>query len=148
MFFNFSVANSHQQLVYEIKKSLLENPTLEIKDDINAIYTALNPGVSGKVYKGQKSKPKGDWANSGYGLYMTSNICKKGGGFFIASGNTGLYMSENKKRPLAIPFKGTALNLALKISQLDELKKMLKEIDSKNESIYPPSLSSMGLLLK
>ena len=57
-------------------------------------------------------------------------------------------MSENKKRPLASPFKGTALNLALKISQLDELKKMLKEIDSKNESIYPPSLSSMGLLLK
>jgi hypothetical protein len=129
-----------------LKKSLSENPTLRLDNDLEAIYSALNPGISGKVYRGQKYRPKGDWVNSGYGLYMTSNICRKGGGFFIASGNTGLYLSESKKRQLEIPIEGTAVNLAIRISQLDELKKMLAEIDEKNESLSPPSISSMGLL--
>lgn len=130
-----------------LHNSLNDNPTLEISSDLSAIYHALNPGVSGKVYKGQKNKPKGEWANSGYGLYMTSQICKKGGGFFIASGNTGLYMSENKVKILETPFKGTALNLAIQTSRISSLKKMLAEIDQKNEFISPPSQSSLGLML-
>src|SRR5690606_20990770 len=96
-----------------LKESLSENPTLELNNDEDAIRASLQPATSGKVYKGQKRKPKGEWANSGYGLFMTSNICKRGGGLFMASGELGYYTSENKERFLKTPFKTTVLSIAL-----------------------------------
>lgn len=51
-----------------LKESLSDNPTLVLNNDEDAIRAALQPATSGKVYKGQKRKPKGEWANSGYGL--------------------------------------------------------------------------------
>src|SRR5690606_17278401 len=108
---------------------------------------SLQPATSGKVYKGQKRKPKGEWANSGYGLFMTSNICKRGGGFFMASGELGYYTSENKERFLETPFKGTALNLALDTNRIKDLQTMLREIDNTDlKSKSKPSKSSMGLM--
>src|SRR5690606_33162668 len=69
-----------------LKESLSENPTLELNNDEDAIRASLQPATTGKVYKGQKRKPKGEWANSGYGLFMTSNICKSVGGLLMAYG--------------------------------------------------------------
>ena len=130
-----------------LKESLSDNPTLELNNDEEAIRAALKPATSGKVYKGQKRKPKGEWANSGYGLFMTSNICRRGGGFFVASGNVGYYVSENKERVLETPFRGTALNLALDTNRIDRLQTMLREIDDSGiKSKSKPSKSSMGLM--
>ncbi|MEP0213906.1 MAG: hypothetical protein ABJD66_11860 [Cellulophaga sp.] len=132
-----------------LKESLENNPTLNLNNDEDAIRAALKPATSGKVYKGQKNKPKGEWANSGYGLFMTSNICKRGGGFFIASGDFGYYTSENKERILETPFKGTALNLALDTNRIKNLYTMLREIDNNDiKSKSKPSKSSMGLMNK
>jgi hypothetical protein len=130
-----------------LKESLSANPTLKLNNDEEAIRASLQPAVSGKIYKGQKRKPKGEWANSGYGLFMTSNICKRGGGFFMASGDIGYYVSENNEKLLTTPFKGTALNLALDTNRIKGLQTMLREID--NSNVQPkskPSKSSMGLL--
>jgi len=130
-----------------LKDSLKDNPTLELNNDEEAIRAALQPATSGKVYKGQKRKPKGEWANSGYGLFMTSNICRRGGGFFVASGNVGYYTSENKERILETPFNGTALNLALDTNRIGKLQTMLREIDDTDiKSKSKPSKSSMGLM--
>lgn len=130
-----------------LRNSLKENPTLNLKDDKDAILAALQQATSGKVYKGQKRKPKGEWANSGYGLFMTSNICKKGGGFFIASGELGYYISEMKERFLETPFKGTALNLAFDTRRIKGLHIMLRDIDKiKGKSKSIPSKSSLGLM--
>ena len=132
-----------------LRKSLQDNPTLNLTNDTDALKAALKPAVSGKIYKGQRSKPKGEWANSGYGLFMTSNICRQGGGFFIASGESGYYLSENKERILDTPFEGTALNLALDTKRIKKLGLMLREIDDSNEhSKSKPSKSSMGLINK
>lgn len=132
-----------------LKESLKNNPRLELNNDEQAIKAALQPATSGKIYKGQKRKPKGEWANSGYGLFMTSNICKRGGGFFVASGELGYYISENKERLLETPFKGTALNLALDTKRIKSLQTMLREIDDKNiNAKSKPSKSSMGLMTK
>lgn len=129
--------------------ALSNNPTLQIEDDQDAILKALSPGISGKVFPGQKRKPKGEWANSGYGLFMTSNICKRGGGFFIASGNAGYYTSENKERFIETPFKGTALNLSIDTSRLDTLNQMLRDIDNTvGIEKSKASKSSLGLLDK
>jgi hypothetical protein len=130
-----------------LKASLQNNPNLTLKDDIQAIKAALQPAISSKVYQGQKQKPKGEWANSGYGLFMTSNICKMGGSFFIASGESGYYISENTERFLDTPFRGTALNLALDTNRMKKLKTMLREIDASEIGLHTkPSKSSLGLM--
>lgn len=78
---------------------------------------------------------------------MTSNICKRGGGFFMASGDVGFYTSESKERLLETPFNGTALNLALDTNRIKGLQTMLREIDDSDiKSKSKPSKSSMGLM--
>jgi hypothetical protein len=123
-----------------IAKSLSDNPTLNLSND-----EAISPGVSGKVYKGQRKKQKGDWVNSGFGLYMTSNICKQGGSFFLSSGDKGLYMSESKSRFLETPTFGTAVNLVINTDGIKSLNGMLKELRENAATDEVASRSSLGL---
>lgn len=108
-----------------IREGLSTNPHLQISDDHEALNMCLMPGVSGKAYKGARRNPHDVWANSGYGLYMTSRLCREGGSYFIASGDTGLYLSEEKKRYLETPFDGTAIKLTLNTQRLKSLSEML-----------------------
>lgn len=111
-----------------IKTSLSDNPKLNLENDLIAIKESLKPGISGKIYAGQKRKPKGEWANSGYGLYMTSNICKNGGSFFVASGKSGIYLTGVNEKNLNINIEGTALNLTINLNQKVNLKQILEEL--------------------
>jgi hypothetical protein len=108
-----------------IRAGLSSNPHLNIQDDHEALNLSLMPGISGKAFKGMRRNANDVWANSGYGLYMTSRLCREGGSYFIASGETGLYLSENKKRYLETPFEGTAIKLTLNTSRLKTLSEML-----------------------
>jgi hypothetical protein len=130
-----------------IRESLSENPHLRIESDEDALNLALQPGVSGTAFAGAYIDPDDAWANSGYGLYMTSNICREGGSFFITSGSKGIYFSENKHRILETPVSGTALNLALNIDRVQSLQSMLESYRSKasDKGAQSPSKSSKGL---
>ena len=131
-----------------IKESLKDNPKLNLEDDLMAIEESIKPGVSGKIYAGQKRKPKGDWANSGYGLYMTSNICKDGGSFLVASGKSGVYLSGINKKILNVNIEGTALNLTINLNQSEDLKQILKELRDNigKNVVIKASKSSMDVL--
>jgi hypothetical protein len=131
-----------------VKDSLADNPKLDLLNDLVAIEESIKPGVSGKIYAGQKRKPKGDWANSGYGLYMTSNICKNGGSFFVASGKSGIYLSGLNKKSLNVNIDGTALNLTINLEQSENLKKILEELrNSAGKKVeIKASKSSMDVL--
>ncbi|SOU87097.1 hypothetical protein [Tenacibaculum dicentrarchi] len=111
-----------------VKTSLADNPKLTLNSDKEAIMKSLEPGISGKVYSGQKRKPKGEWANSGYGLYMTSNICKKGGLFFIASNTSGMLLSKDSSKEFNFNLTGTGLSLTIDTNSIDKLNEMLKEL--------------------
>ena len=135
-----------------IQAGLSTNPYLTIASDQEALNLALMPGISGKTYKGAKQNLHDVWANSGYGLYMTSRLCREGGSFFIASGNIGLYLSENKKRYLKTPFEGTALRLTLNTNRLSSLSSMLSryreeacKLDNTGNNIMSASLASTML---
>lgn len=143
---NFAVLDQGMGL----KNSLQNNPKLDLRNDLDAIQWSLKPGVSGKIYPGQKNKPKGDWANSGYGLYMTSNICKKGGSFFISSGNKGLLITEKQEREFDLETHGTAVYLDIDLNSIYELSKMLKEFgDNIPKNVFlQPSKSTMDKNLK
>lgn len=134
-----------------LKKSLSNNPKLNIVSDVDAIRWGLKPGVSGKVYPGQKSKPKGEWANSGYGLYMTSNICKQGSSsFFIGTGDAGLLLSTKGETEMKLEMEGTVVYLGIDIYKISELKIMLKKFgDNIPKDIFmQPSKSTMNIKAK
>ena len=67
-----------------IMDSLNTNPAYNIGNDQTALSFAIRPGIS----RSYKRDPNRDsvWQNSGFGLYMVSNIMKKIGYFQLCSG--------------------------------------------------------------
>lgn len=108
-----------------IMKALSSNPHISIANEKDAIQHAVLPGISGKMYKGVKKRPNDVWQNSGYGLYMISRICRNGGDFFIASNNTGVFLSGSGKSDKSFNYKGTALRLRIDTSKITSCKEML-----------------------
>ena len=139
-----------------LKKSLNDNPFIEVTCDSDAIQQALMPAISSKSYKGVPIDKNDPWQNSGFGLYMINRICRLGGSFLICSGNHGIKLNEQGKEhfELGHNFKGTVVRIILNTSKLTELGTMLstfrdegteiaKEI--KNVGIYTASAASQML---
>lgn len=103
-----------------IKKGLSSNPYLTINNERDALHFALLPGISGKMYKGVKKDKYNDWQNSGFGLYMTSRICRNGGDFFIASNDKSILLDSTGKKDLSCNYKGTALRLRFNTKNINE----------------------------
>lgn len=138
-----------------LKKSLSVNPHLDASDDKRAINYALMPAVSGKAFKGTRIKQRGPWANSGFGLYMTNRICRNGGTFFIATGDTGMLLTKGEgKRYFNCRFNGTAIRMVMRTDQMASLRSALDvyrkegyEIQSKYKEIVKIDPSSASLML-
>lgn len=139
-----------------LRESLKNNPHLDASDDKRAINYALMPAVSGKAFKGARQKQKGPWANSGFGLYMTSRICRNGGTFFVASGDTGMLLTKKTeaKRYFDCVFQGTAIRMVVRTDQLSELREALEiyrnegyEIQRRYKEIVSIDPSSASLML-
>lgn len=111
-----------------LRESLRNNPHLDVINDKSAINYALMPAVSGKAFKGARTKQKGPWANSGFGLYMTSRICRNGGTFFVASGETGMLLTTKSegKRYFDCRFGGTAIRMVVRTDQVADLRDALE----------------------
>lgn len=140
-----------------LKESLKPNPHIDASTDKSAINYALMPAVSGKAFKGARRLAKrGPWTNSGFGLYMTSRICRNGGNFFIASGDTGMLLTSGKdsKRYLSTTLNGTAVRLSIRTEKIDSLRDALAkyrdegyEIQQKYREIVSIDPSSASLML-
>lgn len=111
-----------------IKASLERNPHLTITSDIDALKGALLPGISGVAYKGGPKQHKGIWANSGYGLFMTSQLCQRGGSFVITSGQGGFLMRSEGQHSFVSAFQGTAIRMQFYVPTIQELSKTLDEL--------------------
>lgn len=108
-----------------IMHGLSTNPYLSISNERDALHLAMLPGVSGKMYKGVKKRKNDEWQNSGFGLYMTSRICRNGGDFFIASNNKSIFLDSKSKSDLECKYKGTALRLRIDTSNIYSYSEML-----------------------
>lgn len=124
-----------------IKNTLCKN--YHIKDYINsdedAIKFSLYPGLSGVAFerKGRRAPDYGYPDNSGYGLYVTSQICKNSGEFLIASGDTYLRMTPSKRKKRKIYHQGTAISLRLNLKELKDIS--ISEIVEEGEKIAATS---------
>ncbi|MDO8355515.1 MAG: hypothetical protein Q7U76_03900 [Nitrospirota bacterium] len=110
-----------------IGAALRENPKLQFDSGGDALRLALMPGISGKAHKQRNEARYNVWANSGFGLYMTSRLCRNGGNFFIASGDCGLLLKAKDKTDVQIPFEGTALRLSLCVDSIQDISSKLKQ---------------------
>jgi len=111
-----------------LRNSLKNNPYIDTRNDKTSINYALMPAVSGKAYKGAK-KQSGNWQNSGFGLYMTNRICRNGGSFFIASGETGMLLTDvgEAKKYYDCNFEGTAVRMIIKTEKIGKLSSSLSK---------------------
>ncbi|MEP0071772.1 MAG: hypothetical protein ABJE79_03645 [Marinomonas sp.] len=110
-----------------IMHGLSTNPFLNISNERDALHLAMLPGVSGKMYKGVKKRKHDEWQNSGFGLYMTSRICRNGGDFFIVSNDKSIFLDRTSKNDLECKYKGTALRLRIDTSKISSYSEMLAQ---------------------
>lgn len=110
-----------------LRASLSRNPHIDTSDDKKAVNYALMPAVSGKAFKGARQR-KGNWTNSGFGLYLTNRICRNGGNFFIASGDTGMLLTRGEgKRYFSCDLDGTAVRMTMDTSRIAGLRDALAQ---------------------
>lgn len=137
-----------------IAQSLRRNPHLAIHTDQDALDLALLPGISGVAFRGGPKQRRDPWANSGYGLFMTSQLCRRGGSFVVLSGNSGVSITEAGKERLDCVFGGTAIRLQLQTDRIGELSASLEGLrdlgatiaaDLRQEANITASMSSRML---
>lgn len=139
-----------------VQQSIITNPFLEVKNDSDAIQQAIMPGISSKSYKGIRVDRNNPWQNSGYGLYMTSRLCRNGGGIYIGSGTHGILLDERGKTHFNLNHycQGTTIKMDLSLSKLSQLQTQLAtyrtegyQIASQIEGIGYYSASAASLML-
>ena len=115
--------------------TLSRNPHLTIVSDYDALQYSLLPGVSGVAFKGGPKQAKDPWANSGYGLFMTSQLCLHGGNYAIISGRGGLLLQNQKQSKLDGAFNGTAIRLQFHVPEIQDLTGALENLRKKGAEI-------------
>jgi hypothetical protein len=120
-----------------LKASLRANPFIQVDSDSDAIQQALMPAISSKNFEGIRIDRNNPWHNSGFGLYMSSRICRLGGSFLICSGNHGILLNENGKRHIELGhrLKGTAVRMVLNTNKLTALSGMLAKFRTEGYEI-------------
>lgn len=143
-----------------ILKSLNSNITYaaEFMDDKSALLKALQPGVSRAFLENEDVEEFriDPWKNSGYGLYMVSQLCAKlGGDFVIASGDTAIRVGQDINGNIIYDnyqtnVQGTAIRMRLRRNYNVNIEKIKKEIiegaQHNNEDAY--KIVSNSSLLK
>ncbi|PHQ81093.1 MAG: hypothetical protein COB65_10505 [Thalassobium sp.] len=87
------------------------------------------PGVSSKAWRHKKKKAeqKSVWDNAGYGLFFAHQLFGKLGHFYIASGNSSLYLDSSKYLSLPCSIEGTLVSMRMSLSDECKIVGALKE---------------------
>lgn len=120
--------------VYEsLKMNRIHNAYITNNEE--ALRWAIKPGVSVAFDPARGQRSKDVWANSGYGLYMISEICKATGGWFtFVSGEDCLRAYPNNTRVYGAHFKGTALGIRVKTANLSNYQTLIDTVRTSGEA--------------
>lgn len=102
-----------------------------IPDDRTAISEAIKPGIS-RITEPENSDR---WQNSGFGLYVVSELGKRYGSFTIASDNNALFIGNGPDYWASVPVSGTAVKLNLTIQDPDYFGNILQAIVNEGEEL-------------
>lgn len=120
--------------VYEsLKKNYVHNAYITNNDE--ALLWAIKPGVSVAFNPARGQRSDDIWANSGYGLYMISEICKATGGWLtFVSGEDCLRVYPQRTRIHTTQFKGTALGIRIKPSKITNFSSLIEAVRTSGEA--------------
>ena len=142
-----------------IRKSLSDNIAYhnQIDSDLDAIQLALKPGISGTFRGDSQPITNNEWDNSGYGLYMVSQMCAElDASFIVASGDAAIRIRKEESSIVQECKKtkvhGTAIQIRIKPSHTTDYDKIRRIILQRGEmqakgmqgSIHVASKSSRG----
>lgn len=120
-----------------------------------ALRWAIKPGISVAFNPAKGQRNQDAWANSGYGLFMISEICKATNGWLtFVSGENCLRVYPNGNSIYGSHFKGTALGIRIKPSQVFNHQTLINTVRANGEetakniknSFKEASLPSKGLI--
>jgi len=97
-----------------IRASLSE--AVACQDDLDALRAAIRPGVSRTMKLDESRNQHG---NSGFGLYVLSELGRCFGRFTLGSGSAALQIEKAESRALAVNFHGTFVGLKFTSSMYD-----------------------------
>jgi hypothetical protein len=116
-----------------IEKSLKSNKKLNIKSEKDALLLSLEPGITrSRLTRFDRDDP---YANSGFGLYMTSRICKDGGDFAVCGKSKILALHKRGNYFFDTSFSGTAIRMRLTLSRMEKLGELIPNLIKKGEKI-------------
>jgi hypothetical protein len=105
----------------------------------------LKPGISGRAYEGGPKLRDDEWANSGYGLFMTSQICATGGSFAVCSGDRGILLASKEEKVLDVGFAGTAIRMCIFVPEVRGLNESLAELNARGKAMSAGAGGSPGI---
>ena len=121
----------------------------------DALRWALKPGVSTAFHPARGQRSQEPWANSGYGLYMISEICKATDGWFtFVSGDDCMRVYPNTSSLYKAHYNGTALGIRVNTSRItkyqtiidDAMVRGMSEAKTIENAFKTASIPSRGLI--
>jgi hypothetical protein len=112
-----------------IRRSLAERLTLA--SDEEALRAAIQAGVS----RSPSDDPDNPWGNSGFGLFVLSELGRELGVFRVVSGQAGLHLTDGESRTEGASFDGTAIQLRLRRRPGTSLVDFIESVITRGESV-------------
>lgn len=95
-----------------------------------ALEWAIKPGVSTSFDPARGQRSENAWANSGFGLYMISEICKATGGWLtLVSDSKCMRIYSNNKQLVDTSFHGTALGIRVQTSGIKNAQQLINQMN-------------------
>lgn len=112
-----------------IRKSLSEKYD-KLTSDKEALELAIKPGIT----RANLDTATNDrWANSGFGLYVLSEIGRELGAFTLISGDAAVHLENGEIGFPDYHFSGTAVRLSMRRPKGENLKLLIEEIINRGE---------------
>ncbi len=106
-----------------------------VTNNAEALRWAIKPGISVAFNPARGQRSQDTWANSGYGLFMISEICKATNGWLtFVSGDNCLRIYPNGSGLYGVHFKGTALGIQIRPSQVVNCQALIDSVRLSGES--------------
>ena len=106
-----------------------------ITDNATALQWALKAGISEAFRPSSKQRSNDAWANSGFGLYMVSEICKLlNGSFCLISYNNFLLIDNHGVKAGETSFHGTAIRMRVPSKKISSAQDIISTIARNGEA--------------
>ena len=138
-----------------LKKSLSHRKY--ILNNLDALKWSLKAGISEAFSPSHNPNNDDTWSNSGFGLFMVSEICKYlNGSFCLISYDNYILVDNDELKVGDTSFEGTAIRISVPCYKVENTKEILNSISSKGEeqsklienSFKKASIPSKGLIDK